>query len=518
MNQNITKILKEIAANLRREDIFEQYSENIRKTESSCHRITILGHENSGKTALLNLLSGTSFPMEALPSATDHAVEPKDGNEWAGRHGYLLSEIHATSAEFDQVKFLHFMATTDVCIYVMNAQSALNRTDVEVLRTLNDAALNTIVVLGRCDLVNKADRSEVDNYVRNNLNGMDFIRVAKVNQGFINPAVVRAELEPQLDSLLEQANVEQTRSNFQRFFMVEAVSHLFEECQQHIKESNEHLLQIDEKARKKEEELSEKSTDWLRLQTELHKHISSLSELVRDQLEERRADMLRRLSHDVDVCGDVKLFWEKDFPFRLEELMRAEAQFMGQKLDAALSSDLQWLRDELLRRFGCRMALTATHGWGNGQVTANTNGIEITDMQRIRTVTRVGTAVTVIAAGTLLATSGIAGIVMAVGMVSGLGAEAFMRKKVNQTREEIKKHLPSLVTKVQMQYADEVEQRLIKLTDELVGQLHSLQKEWRESSLKDIRQEAAIARYNFAPTKWETVMARINQLSELIMQ
>ena len=484
MNQNITKILKEIAANLRREDIFEQYSENFRKTESACHRITILGHENSGKTALLNLLSGTSFPMEALPSATDHAVEPKDGNEWAGRHGYLLSEIHATSAEFDQVKFLHFMATTDVCIYVMNAQSALNRTDVEVLRTLNDAALNTIVVLGRCDLVNEADRSEVDNYVRNNLNGMDFIRVAKVNQGFINPAVVRAELEPQLDSLLEQANVEQTRSNFQRFFMVEAVSHLFEECQQHIKESNEHLLQIDEKARKKEEELSEKSTDWLRLQTELHKHISSLSELVRDQLEERRA----------------------------------EAQFMGQKLDAALSSDLQWLRDELLRRFGCRMALTATHGWGNGQVTANTNGIEITDMQRIRTVTRVGTAVTVIAAGTLLATSGIAGIVMAVGMVSGLGAEAFMRKKVNQTREEIKKHLPSLVTKVQMQYADEVEQRLIKLTDELVGQLHSLQKEWRESSLKDIRQEAAIARYNFAPTKWETVMARINQLSELIMQ
>ena len=47
--------------------------------------------------------------------------------------------------------------------------------------------------------------------------------------------------------------------------------------------------------------------------------------------------------------------------------------------------------------------------------------------------------------------------------------------------------------------------------------MQSLKSDWLESSKKSIEQEKAIALFNFGSAKWDALMARINQLSELLI-
>lgn len=234
---------------------------------------------------------------------------------------------------------------------------------------------------------------------------------------------------------------------------------------------------------------------------------------------DRKDDMLRRLSHDVDVCGDVKLFWEKDFPFRLEEMVRSEMGSATQLVNQELVKTIQWLQDELLKQFRCKISLTTGIVNERGKSTIqNADEVPIADIQKLKIVTRIGTAATVIAAGALFATSGIGGIIMAVSMVSGLGAEFFMRKQSNDSKEQIKKHLPDIIERANLQIVTDYESKIHEVTAELISHLQTLKSDWMESSKKTIEQEKAIAIFNFGSAKWDSIMARINQLSEILIK
>ena len=132
--------------------------------------------------------------------------------------------------------------------------------------------------------------------------------------------------------------------------------------------------------------------------------------------------------------------------------------------------------------------------------------------------TRIGTAATVIAAGTLLASAGIGGIIMAVSMVSGIGAEFFMRRKTDESRNRIKIAIPEIVERAQIQLVSDFNQRIEEVTNEIISQLQTVKLEWIEQRKKTIEQEKAIALFNNNSIKWESVMQRINQLAELILK
>lgn len=194
--------------------------------------------------------------------------------------------------------------------------------------------------------------------------------------------------------------------------------------------------------------------------------------------------------------------------------MGSATQFVNQEL----VKTMQWLQDELLKQFRCKISLTTgvVGDKANGPI-QNTNEVSIADTQKLKIVTRIGTAATVIAAGALFATSGIGGIIMAVSMVSGLGAEFFMRKQNNDSKEQIKKHIPDIVERANLQIVTDYDSKIMDVTSELISHMQSLKSDWLESSKKSIEQEKAIALFNFGSAKWDALMARINQLSELLI-
>ena len=530
------QLLQKLSEELSSQFIFEDFKRNISMLQTDDVRLGIMGQPNTAKTTLINSLTGTSLPVSNLPSQINYTISYKEelntsspnrgvlqvknvvvNSDWIKKNKLVIKEINndIIPGETTAIDLFSLVSQCDVCIYLLSAQSALDRTDLFILDNFNDINMPVLVVLSRLDLLTDEDKDEVFKYVMSNLSKHKNLIVLESNCSIKDSSLA---VKNAIDSILKNSDIASIRKNFENFYMTIAIGQLFEVCQNHINDCEEKKVSIDKLANEKLVQLDEKMTEWIRIETNLRQRIFSISEMLRNFLAERKEDIIRRLSHDVDVCGDVKLFWEKDFPFRLEELVRSEMENAIQIVNQELFKVMQWLQDELLKKFKCKISLTTgIVGDRTRGTIQNPDEVSIADTQKLRIVTRIGTAATVIAAGALFATSGIGGVIMAVSMMSGLGAEFFMRKQNNDSKEQIKKHLPDIIERTNLQLITDYESKIQKVTAELISHMQTLKIDWLESSKKTIEQEKTIATFNFNSNKWNSIMGRINQLSELLI-
>lgn len=531
MSKNM--LLKKIAEDLSAVAIFDDYNNQIANLNVEGICIGILGLPNAAKTSVINSLVDANLPITNLPSGKNYKVGYGENenisetesvspsvqipNNWLKEKKVTIIEktLDIVPEETTIVSLCQLLSGIDVCVYIINAQAALNRTDMLVLDFLNNAGVATIVLPAKIDLILVEDREEVLSYIKSNIQQFNQVKLIE-----LTTAVSKSNemIKSSVQELVDKADMKQSRENFQNFYLGYALSRLYENCQSKIDECNDKIKKIENSAEEKKQQLNEKVTSWLKVETELRKKTYAISDKLRSLLETRKADLIRRLSHDVDVCGDIKLFWEKDFPYRLEELMKAEMSSTTQMINQEFLRAIQWLQDELLKQFRCKMSLTSGIINQNYSYNQNDSRVKVADTSKLKIIARIGTAATVIVAGALFSTSGIAGIMMAIGMVSGLGSEIFMRKKANESKELIKSHIPEIVERSYIQLLTDFDQKIQDVTNELIQHLQDLKKDWLESSEKNIEQEKAIAVFNYNPSKWEAIMGQINQLSEIVLK
>ncbi len=534
---NKADLLKQIAEELESVSIYDEYVSQVGALDSDKIRLGVLGQANAGKTTFVNALLGTDISTSNLPSGISYFIsyckensEKKDkagvrqmlqlNNQWLEKNNVDVLEINKDIVidEITAVDLCKVLSGCDACVYLLNAQAALNRTDMFVLKNLNEVNIPTMLVFSRAELLSGDEYTQVADFIKNNLKEYSKIEIFDSNKALITKDVAE-DIQASTAKLLSKVDIAASRACFDNFFLGYALSQLYGKCQEQINTCREKQENAEKQAEDKLCKLNDKATDWLKVETQLRQRTSDISGKLRVLLDDRKSDMLRRLAHDVDVCGDVKMFWEKDFPFRLEEMMKIEIQSATQMVNQELVKTMQWLQDDLLKQFRCRISLsTGVAGDSMSGPVSSSSNVEIADTNKLKIVTRIGTAATVIAAGALFATSGIGGIIMAVSMVSGLGAEFFMRKQTNDSKEQIKRNLPEIVSRAQLQVVTDFDQKIQDVTNELISHLQTLKIEWNENSVKSIEQEKAIAKFNFSSAKWDNVMSRINQLSEIILK
>lgn len=529
------QLLQKISEELSSSSVYEDFKRNMERLREDNVRLGILGQPNTAKTTLINSLVGTSLPVSNIPSNTNYTISVSDGSDVStDGNGFQTSHIKINSKwledkkltikeigcdmvpeETSMVDFCSVLSQCDCCVYLLNAQSPLSRTDLFVLKKLNEIELPAVLVLSKFDLIPLEAQTEVYDYVKTNISGFKNLSLIELRTSIKNSVEI---IKSAIDSILNNIQVSSIRKNFETFYLTIAIGKLYEVCSKHIDECTVKKNEIEILADEKLSKLDEKSVEWLKIETGLRQRIAAISDKLREFLFNRKEDMLRRLSHDVDICGDIKLFWEKDFPYRLDEMVRSEMASGAQLVNQELIQVMQWLQNELLKQFKCKISLTT--GIVADRVTdlADTqNSVSVTDTQKLKIITRIGTAATVIAAGALFATSGIGGIIMAVGMVSGISAECIMKKQINNSKEDIKKHLPEIVEKANLRLITEYETKMQNVTLELITHLHTVKADWFESSKKMIKQEKEIATFNIGASKWNSIMDRINQLSEILI-
>lgn len=542
------EIIKQLSEKLSVPEVYTKLTEQLKRLDRPNTCIGVLGQGNTGKTSMINILTEANIPVSLLPSQTNIKVEfgekmmipasLKDTDnfsvsneirhaivtmpcQWLGAQNAVLYEKQTVIApETASVNdTINFLSDFDICIYMLDAQAALTRSDSILLQHLSDAGIPVLVVISKVELLAENDRADVDTFVRENTRNYKTVSVF-TNSDFKPLQKCREELMVALKKLLVNSDIRESRGIFSNMYAAQAVAQLYEKCEAKIAECEVKQSEVEHLFATKLQQLNDASMSWLEVDTQLKERNTATNAKVREAFLEKKDEIVRRLTHDAEMASDVKTFWEKDIPFRLEEYMKNAVMSVNQVANKEVLTNVNWLQNELLRRFRCRLSITSTliREGGKSRFISTTDDLIISDTGKLRIITRIGAAATVVTAGIMLATSGLAGIVMATSMLAGVGSEIFIHKKTNESRETVKQYLPTLVDKMQSKVLEDFSLRLTEAHSNIISQLNLLQAEWSSDERKRIEQEKNIALFNCSSTKWIECRDSINQVASLLIK
>lgn len=503
-------------------NVFENLLAMKQSLERDITVIGIMGTANAGKTTVINKIAGTSIPTTLVSSMESYFVSPDDRfgtgfhstDEWIKNNKIALLEKPEKLFKPDSKdrEYCDYFSDIDICLYIIDAQMAYTKNDSLILEHLIKFGIPTIVCVSKYEKLQSETRSEVLSYLSDKFPKAEYLNYIP-NNNFKAIADIVDTIKERIESYNNSEQVSQTRNNILSFYIIDSVAKLYEICQKQLEAALEAEKKVELMTVEKKNKISALEAEWMRIELALSTRRQNTEDKLRTRLSARKADMLRRLNHDIEVCSDVKHYWEKELSYRIDDMMRAELQTYTQIMNTDIVNTLRWLQDEILKSFKKQSGLvpSITCTIDNKETTLDT--IELSDNKKLKIVTRIGTAATVIAAGTLLATSGVAGVVMAISMLSGIGAEWLMGRKTKEARGKVQDILPTILDKCELVYINQISDSLKVSYGEIIDNLKSNQAEWKSKALATIEEERLIAIHNCGREKLNKSMNVINEIS-----
>ena len=524
------EIIKKITTRLECPEVYEKLQLRCSMLEGEQTRISITGGSNVGKTSLINAIADTQMEESFLATAKTVRVAIKGMGQaddveseslWMKSENVEIWELtdQNLGAEPELIDYgLHF-AHTDVCVMLLNAMAALSRSEMAQLNFLEQLGIPTLLVLAKADQLQLEDNVKVVKYVSDMVSKYSFVKLLETPEALPIKGMSN-DVKANIHELLSEANPRiSSRASLARLFETDAIVALFEICNLKIEAVNEKKDKVQQMTNAKKSKLSDATTIWQKLHNDLAKRKNETVDKTQKLFDQKKEEIVRHLQHSVDMTGDVKKFWEKEVNFRLEEVARSNAQAASQIINSDAVAAINWLNQEIKKSFGNSLnAIPPITYTIEPSTTVASGDVQIADTDRMRIVARVGTVATVIAAGALATTLSIAGITMAVAMLSGVSAEFFMKRKQEESREKVKSLIPVMVEKMNLQLNISVSEELDKSYANLISNLQKQQGNWLNDASAQIEKEHSIAIYNcqVEAEQLEDCMKDINKLSEEI--
>lgn len=513
---SIIQQIKDIAEQINLGEAYTELSERVAVIDSPQTRISVTGGSNVGKSSLINALAGCSLEVTALP--TNKTTKVASDSQWVKDNNLEIWELSdkGINAESKLIDLANHFSQTDVCVYLLNSLSAFSRTDAVQLDALEKFSIPTLLVLSKANQLQDGQFEDVVQYVSGNVSKYKYIRLMTDIQA-AEISKNREQIRTALTKMLEGLNTETSRNSLKKLFVIDSLAVLTEECNKQNETAAQKRAKVAQLTDDKKAQMSNTATSQLKLQTELSRLKDEFLTKVREKLSEKKDSDIRQLCHMADMCNDPKLFWEKELPYRLEDITKTNAQTVSQLMNTHVANTVNWLNRELSRIasksnsplpvIGCNVESDTI------SITANP---EIADTKKMKIIARVGTAATVVAAGTLVATMGIPGIVMAASMLAGIGAEFFMSKKQDEAKQKLQTIIPQMVENSNQRLLVSVSDDLDKAYSDILTNLSNYQKQAQSDSEKTIEKEQQIAMYNIEVEfdKYQKCMESINEISK----
>lgn len=178
--------------------------------------------------------------------------------------------------------------------------------------------------------------------------------------------------------------------------------------------------------------------DWILLKLAMTKKNHELEVSMDSYLDERCSDFLRQLKHDVDYCSDPKAFYEKEIPYRMENLAIADLRHIAQMMSQGYCNNLYWLQNHL-RRFGIAKFEMPLNKYSVQSSDYKQDTIDLLDIHKARLYTRAGTIITA------LCLSGFGAAFIVGSILFGTGAEELLFSQSKKSKDKILSILPSIV-------------------------------------------------------------------------
>ena len=481
--------------------------------------VAIVGAPNSGKSSLINgLLERNLLPASPIPSLASFVIEgiPAGDTEKftvANASRPLAQLIDAlSSAQGSPIRVAVSLDSawlrssslrliekgpldadekglpqtidgclrdTDIVLLVVDALMPMKRAEAELLRECARRGMPTIVVLTKSVALAEEERHAVVQYVE-----------TQARQYLPDIAVVDSNvtaLKNVIAAVIRDTDFVSVRFEQFKHSLLTALDAIAAAARAGAEAESKSQSERDSEINQRKNQIDSQNLVWMQIEHQLNQRREKVEEQIRSHLTANQDKILAFLSYDLDKSNDIKAWWERDMPFRLRHEMQGQAAGISSSVDRQLSADRKWLQEELHRQFKYPLAIGLEPGITIGETYVGGRALPLADAQKLKIVTRVGTAAVVIAAGTLFATAHIGGAILATSMLAGLGAEQWNQRQTSENRDKVRAELSTLVGRSCAYFATDVSSKLKSWYDEVIGSVKEGQEQWQQAQIQALQ-------------------------------
>ena len=444
-----------------------------------------------------------------------HSAIPLSMGDWDDYE--MVPLMGENEVQPDEAAYADCCQGADLCMYAINALGACTKVDMQLLKVLNGMGIPVVVVVVNYEkLAGREECEEVCTYVKWRLREFLYCRLVE-NPSFAAVSACEREV---IQVLAEQVMAEtfcRARATYERVFVLCALDALLKRCEEGMAHNELQRGRIDESEQRKYAKLENLNISWGKLELELARQRSALEKKLRLNLDKRKEEILYDIRHDLDTTSDVKLYWEKHLPYKMEKSVRFEMEKLTSLIQADVTNTLRYIETEILRVFKNQqvenMKISFTF---EPEQSVVLNPLDVVDTKKFQLVMKLGTAVSVVAAGALLASNPLMGGVMVVSTLAGVFSGHLLGKKMDDARQEALRQLPLVADQFISASVAEVIEQLRVVYEQILDKLKAEQRQWREKSEEEIAGEKRNAEHNLIETKWEICREELMELVEQV--
>ncbi len=506
----------------------KKYVQSVRFT------VTVVGEFSRGKSTLLNKLLGeevmpvgnlpttamltkityndtpmvvhinekghkTSLPLE--PDCWDGLTADLNGNDARGviytgiPNTWLLENdlefIDTPGAGDLQDKRMEYVdqaiMTSDCAIITISAANALSLTEKMFLeeRILTRKLPRILLAVTKLDLIPKDQQEDVLAYIKNRLREWNmevpvFITVEDTSVRTEGIGLGVSAIKEQITYWMKDDGHLRKKNEAAYAALDEITTALRQNLETKLS-----LLTIEEDKRKaaatkQKEMILSSELRWEDLQTQMLMRCNNNFDWMNNTIQEKQEAIIERINYELAHTNNPKDWWEKDYPYRLKLEMVALGSALESGLQQLYAKDISWLNNILENDYKTSI-LQQRETMADKELFKRWNASPeagLSDMKKERLISRIGTGVATVGGYLIFGAFGLAPLGSVVGLSGGLLSEVFMNRNIEVQKKRLSETLRVQIPKVIDQAVEEVEQKLKKAYEAVIGQAKLKQAAW----------------------------------------
>jgi len=424
----------------------------------------LLATDSAGTDAEVFAGLRISLNHEWLRSLDVEIIDTPGAGDLSDRRAAMVSDI---------------LSQSDAAVLLVSATSPFSMTEAAFLEqeVIGRHVPRIMVAVSKLDTIPPEQREKVMQSIR--------YRIAEVAENVpilstypVDPiqqeATALAAIVSQIEMLVNQGDRRIWRSHQVAQQLADWLSKLIEIAQTSIT-----ALQINDEQREHclhqaQNELENLELNWENLRLELSKRRLNYSQEIRQRVVSIKEELVENLAFDLQKTPDPKVWWEKDLPFRLRRELTVLSRKSENFLLNLIAKDVEWLQSEVTRLFNTKIPEQIPNQQESMGIAFKLEQGEITDLQRYRLLSRVGSTAAMIA-GSIF--GGPIGMAASTGVL--LASEQVLNQKLDTQRKLLSDKLEQTIDIALDDYCKKTSERLRQLYRKIIDDMESEQTKWK---------------------------------------
>jgi GTP-binding protein EngB required for normal cell division len=544
-------------------DFIEPVFQLLKKNQSKFINVVLAGRFSTGKSSMVNqLVEKRILPVTIIPFPISAVIKPVNDSE---SEGFIvqtdsafsekkslsdLSEFLKNSkmvdpnieicvisswlfvnkiqllerksfelSEEDQDALVNYniLHDADIVILTIDANAPLSRIENSFLEECIRRKIPCIISITKIDQISsETDLHDLIEYIKQNAN-------VRLNNIQLCPVCLKPGHAAGLDEVKRsvEAIINNTDFNFLRNFqtvncLIDCLNNLV------LFANNAHAIQndVDQKQEieilKRRQQMDEQNLQWKQIEQSMEQRRLKLDEYIREYLKKYRNNILDNLMYDLERTNDVKTWWERDLPFRLQREFSNLSNQISAALITQITNDIKWLQMELVNKINYHINSFSAPSINIETTSPHNNEVDLSNTYSMNVFSKYISAATTIVVTTLISSVGVAGVAVATSLGTQQISNYIVRKRTEKDRLTARAALEKIIDQVEMKCAISISSKLRESYKQVVLELKNNQHLWQQNQLQSLmvlkrKEEGSIS------IDWNTIINDAKSLASEII-